>query len=522
MYRLILVDDEAIIREGISRCVPWGQNGFELVGLFEHGGQALDYLDDHPVDIVITDINMPRMDGLTLSKILAEKYPRVMVLLLSGYDDFEYAQEALKNQVRDFLLKPITAEELKDVLLRVHIELDQSREQEHQQEIMKDRLDASFPLLRERFLYRLISGRLSRENFLRRREYFQWTDLCSYYQISVISIPESWDDLETITLSENLKSNLPAEDEVFFNREEDIVILLQGKDQKKLADRALKVAEQAFIHISRLDIEQISAGCGEVVESPFLLQNSYRGACTALDYSKVLGLSQVISINEVRDRKRISLEGFNTISQELTRALRTGSSDSAETALANIFTFFEEHYLTMSEASGYLVRLHFLLVQFINEMELVSPSEHEPLFEPPGSFGSLQQARYYFFRVLEKIEEIVLSRRHDAVLSRIDRARRLIAERYGDSSFSLNDVCDELYLSTSQFSMLFKEGTGQTFVEYLTAQRIEEAKKLLKTTDLKGYEIAEKTGFADPRYFSIVFKKITGLTAMEYRKRVER
>jgi len=386
---------------------------------------------------------------------------------------------------------------------------------------MKERLEQSFPLLRERFLYRLVSGRLSRENFLRRREYFQWADFSAYYQIVVLSIPESWDDLETITLSENLKSNLPAGDEVFFNREEDIVALLQGDEQDKLEQRALEVAEQAFIHISRLDVEQISAGCGEVVGSPFLLHSSYRGACTALDYSKVLGLSQVISISDVRDRKRISLEGFNTIARELTLSLRTGSNEAAESALSNIFTFFEEHYLTMSEASGYLVRLHFLLIQFIHEMDLLNPGDQEPLFDPPGNFGSLHIARNYFFRVLGRIEEIVQSRRHDAVLSRVDKARRIISERFGDSRFSLNDICDELYLSTSQFSILFKEGTGQTFVEYLTAQRIEEAKKLLKSTDLKGYEIAEKTGFSDPRYFSIVFKKTTGLTAMEYRKGVE-
>ena len=128
MYRLILVDDEAIIREGISRVVPWGKNGFELAGLFEHGEKALDYLEKNPVDIVITDINMPRMDGLTLSRIIAERFPRIMVLLLSGYDDFEYAQEALKNQVRDFLLKPITADELQEILARVRAELNQNRE----------------------------------------------------------------------------------------------------------------------------------------------------------------------------------------------------------------------------------------------------------------------------------------------------------------------------------------------------------------------------------------------------------
>lgn len=521
MYRLILVDDEAIIREGVSKVVPWGQNGFELAGLFENGEQALSFLEGHQTDVVITDINMPRMDGLKLSRIIAERFPGTMVLLLSGYDDFEYAQEALKNQVRDFLLKPITSEELGEVLERVKIELDRKRDQEKKQELMQEKLAQSFPLLRERFLYRLVSGRLARENFIRRKDFFQWTDMSGWYLVIVLSIPESWNDIDTLTLSEHLKAFLHPTDEVFSNREENIVILLQDKNREELEKRALRAAEHAFRHVSKLDMDQISAGYGEAVDSPFRLHSSYRGACTALDYSKVLGISQVIAIDDVRDRKHISLEGFNTIARELTIALRTGSGEAAGKALSDIFTFFEQHYLTMSEAYSYLVRLHFLLIQFIHEMDLLSPGVKEPLFDPPGDLGSLHQAKNYFSRVLSRIEELVRSRRHDAVLSRIDKARRIIEERLSDSKFSLNDICDELYLSTSQFSMLFKEGTGQTFVEYLTSQRIEEAKRLLKTTDLKGYEVAEKTGFSDPRYFSIVFKKMTGLTAMEYRKGIE-
>ncbi len=522
MYRLILVDDEAIIREGISSCVPWGNNGFELAGLFEHGEQALEFLEHNHADIVITDINMPRMDGLQLSRIISERYPKIMVLLLSGYDDFEYAQEALKNQVRDFLLKPITAVELNEVLKRVQSELDLNRENERQQEIMQERLEKSFPLLRERFLYRLVSGRLSRENFLRRKDFFQWNDSQAYYQVSIISIPQSWDDIDTLTLSEYLKSRARIEDEVFSNREEDIVLLLQDSDEKALSSRAVEIAEEAFRYTSNLEKDQISAGIGEVVNSPYMLHASYRGAGSALDYSRVLGVSQIMSINDVRDKKHISLEGFNTIARELTASLRTGSDDSAAGILSDIFSFFETHYLTMSEASSYLTRLHYLLTQFLEEMDMLPAANSEPLFNPPGSFGSLQQAKSYFFRVLRKIEEIIQVRRHDAVLSRIDRARHIIAEKYKDPRFSLKDICDELYLSTSQFSLLFKEGTGQTFVEFLTAYRVEQAKKLLKATDLKGYEVAEQTGFSDPRYFSIVFKKLTGLTAMEYRKGVDK
>ena len=518
MYRLILVDDEAIVREGISSCLPWGKNGFKLTGMFEHGKQALEYIEKNSVDVVLTDINMPKMNGLELSRIISENYPKITVLLLSGYDDFEYAQEAVKNQVRDFLLKPITADELQEVLLRIQQELDLSREKERQQELMRERLEESLPLLRQRFLYRLISGRISRENIIRRISQFHLVDLAAFYQVTVLSLPESWDDLDALTLSEYLKTELISGDEIFSNREEDIVVLLQGQKPEELEERSRILAEKAFKHTSRLEKDQITAGCGEAVNSLYALPNSYRGACNILDYSKVLGISQIISIKDIRSRKRISLEGFYTKTREFTEAMKTGSEPASKKALEDIFTFFESHYLTMSEAAGYLARLHFIMIQFLLEMDLLNTTEKDPLFEPPGSFGSLTQARLYFNKVLEKLQDIIRARRHDIVLSRVDKARRIIGQRYRDSSFSLKDICDELFLSTSQFSLLFKEGTGQTFVEYLTAFRVDEAKKLLKTTDLKGYEVAEKTGFSDPRYFSIVFKKLTGLTAMEYRK----
>ena len=521
MYRLILVDDEAIVREGISRCLPWGTNGFEIAGLFDRGQPALDYIENNSVDIVITDINMPRMDGLTLSRILMERYPKIMVLLLTGYDAFEYALGAVKNQVREFLLKPITAEELSRVLERIKEELDFSREKARQQALLEEKLSRSFPILRERFLYRLVSGHLPAEGISRRRSYFQWIDHGAFYQVAVLSIPESWNEMEFLILSEYLKGLMKPGDEVFSNREEDIVLLLQGQDAAELEGRAKGTAEKAFLHASRLKGDHLSAGYGEVVDSPVSLHSSYRGARTALDYSRVLGLSQILSIHDVRDRKRISLDGFNTLARALMVQLRSGSLRDCEKALSAVFSFLEAHYLTLSEASRYLTRLHFLLVSFLQEMDLFTLGEEDPILHPPGNFGSLNQAGTYFFKVLQRIDERVQSRRQDLLLSRLDKAREIIARRYGDSQFSLKDICDELYLSTSQFSLLFKEGVGQTFVEYLTAHRVEQAKNLLKSTNLRGYEVAERTGFSDPRYFSLVFKKLTGLTAREYRRGLE-
>lgn len=519
-YSLILVDDEAIVREGISRCVPWGENGFDLSGLFEHGREALDYIEKNRVDVVISDINMPHMDGLSLSRILSERFPEIMVLLLTGYDDFEYAQEAVKHQVRQFLLKPITADELSAVLGTVRDELDRLRHRRKQQALMQEKLTLSFPLLKERFLLRLVSGRIETGQINRRRDYFQWRDLKGLYQVLLFRLPEEWNDLQRITLLEYLKTRIRSEDEVFQNSDEQILLLLQNQREEELLNRSHRIARDGFQQAAEISSNQISVGTGEVVESVYALQRSYRGARTAADYSRLIGMDQVISIGELRDRERISPEGFVALARRLIDRLKEGRREETAAALEEIFTYIEEHYLTPAEAAHYLNRLHIELIYFLPEIGIESGKVLD-LNLSPESLASIASAREFFRGMIDAIEDRIADSRHAMLISRIERAKQIIDKRFWEQDFSLKEICDELYLSTSQFSLLFKEGTGRTFVEYLTAHRIEEAKKLLKTTDLKGYEIAERVGYADPRYFTLIFKKITGMTAMEYRRSLE-
>ncbi|MCD6396459.1 MAG: response regulator [Spirochaetaceae bacterium] len=517
MYKLIFVDDEAIVRDGISSCILWGQNNFELAGLFENGLQALEYMKENSVDIVISDINMPRMDGLTLSRRIEEQYPEVMVLLLTGYDEFEYAQEAIKSKVREFLLKPITADELSTVLMRLEGELNFLKERKNQLELMKDKLEASFPLLKERFFYRMVSGKLDVQTLTRRKEYFGWNDYGMFYQISIISIPGNWNELDRITVSEYIKSGLKDGDELVSNRTEDLVILLQGKERGPLNLRSRTLAENVYKYVSKLEKDQISTGCGDIVNNLILLPESFRGAYNAVDYSSVLGLSQILSIEDVRSREKISTERFSELIAELNDQLKSGSRSLTLKALENIFLYLEKHFLSVLEASFYFTRIHITFINFIQEMELYIESDDTSLYQP-GNLESMDNAKVFFSDLLNLIEDRIEKHRNNAVRSRIEKAKQIIAEKKGDSRFSLQEICNDVFLSVSQFSLLFKEGTGKTFIEYLTMCRIKEAKSLLKTSDLKSYEIAEKTGFTDPRYFSILFKKITAMTPMEFRR----
>lgn len=520
MFNLIFVDDEHIIRTGISRCINWESNGFKLVGVFENGQQAYDYIKENPVDVVISDINMPCMDGLTLSRLLSKEFPKIMILLLSGYDDFEYAQKAVKNHVREFLLKPITAVELKEALTLVNTELILNRENETKQEEMRENLNTIFPILKERFLNRLITGRLTSDNYARRKDYFKWDDREQFYQVSIIKIQESWTELERLTYIKDIKEQLSTIDEVFSNIDEDIIILFQGEEKNEFETNIKYILDQIFVQVSTSSLEQVSIGCGEIVNSSNSISSSYSGAMTAVNYNIVLGVSQILFIENVRDSNRIVPETFLEMLNTVIENLKECKKEDTVKSMKELFHYMEQHFISPDEAFSYYSRIHHTLYLFTQEMGL---SEIEDFFNNMSlnRYKSIAYAQDGFLEYIETIETQICKRRNDILLSRIDKAKEFISLRYQDFSLSLQDICNELYLSTSQFSFLFKDGTGQTFVEYLTIFRIEEAKKLLKMTNQKVYEIAENVGYQDPRYFSIIFKKITGSTALEYRKRLE-
>ncbi|EXX84966.1 hypothetical protein BG52_09485, partial [Paenibacillus darwinianus] len=172
MYRIVLVDDEAGVRESIRRRIAWNEHGFECMADCEHGFDALEAAERYAPDVVLTDINMPFMDGLELTRRLSGLYPNTKVIILTGFDDFEYAQQAVKLKVNDFILKPVTARELTAVLDKIRAELDDEKSRREDMELLRRQLHESMPVLRERFLERMVSTDVSAREMKERIAYF--------------------------------------------------------------------------------------------------------------------------------------------------------------------------------------------------------------------------------------------------------------------------------------------------------------------------------------------------------------
>lgn len=520
IHQLIFVDDESIVREGVKTRVAWGENGFNLAGVFENGLDAYQFIEENKVDAVISDINMPKMDGLELSRAISENHPGITVILLTGYDEFEYAQNAVKYKVQDFILKPVTAAELEVILEKLHAVLSRKKKDEEEHSRIVKMLEMSFPLLRERFFNRLVTGKLSNANVLGRKDFYQWEDLEGTYQVVTASLEEDCEDVNAFMLVDYCTKIKGQWDEVFSDRDGNIIILLQDESADSINVRARILAEKAFLYAESLSLPGIFIGIGESADSIGYIQQSYRESRNAADYARVAGFSRIVSSVEITNRGKLSLFKFQIFENDLKKQLREGSGDNTFASFEKIMELLRKHYVSRDELAYYFSRLHTLINNFLMEMDMSSLLEESP--PPPSVFTSITTAGGYFKEQLGGIDRRIQEHRNSVVFSRIERAKDIIAKRYNDKNFSLKAICSELFISTSQFSVIFKEGTGKTFVEYLTEHRIAEARKLLKNSDMKSYEIAENVGFADPRYFSIIFKKHTGVTPMEYRRSLEK
>ncbi len=536
-YRLIFIDDEYIVREGIKTRIKWGENGFELVGVFENGLQAIEFLKNNRVDIIISDIYMPKMDGLELSKIIHEKYPEIVVIILTGYDHFEYAQQAIRYRVKDFLLKPITAEELENVLEKIKGELDRLSEEKEELNILKSTLQRTTPLLKEQLLKSLIGGEVEEREIEENLTLLKWKSPTeTFFKVLTIFLPETTKRETKLSIIKRIATAITENDEVFLNYDSCIVVILNGKGRHQLEKRSSVTSKEIFDMLTKNYSIKTTIGSGEIIRGIANLSLSYNDAKNAMEYARTIDLPTIISIRDIRNKRKLFPEEYFSLIRRIGDTLYTGNRETTRKTLEDVFSYLEKHYLTREELTIFYAQLQFFLNTFIQEIGPISHKSAEkesdanhntsgPLY--PGEinlnkYKKLTTAKEYFLELIERIENILELKRKNLTLSRTERAIKIIKQRYSDPNFTLKDIADEMFLSVSQFSSIFKEATNQTFVEYLTKIRLNEAKKLLKTTDLLIYEIADRVGFSDPHYFSITFKKYTGMPPGEFRKNLAR
>lgn len=523
MYRILIIDDEPVVREGISETIDWSAHGFELVGACRDGREGLHALETLKPDVVITDICMPFVDGLELAMWVGEEYPATRTILLTGYDEFEYAQEAVRLHVSDFLLKPITADELRTVLDAVRTDLDEERRRLREIDRIREQLAESLPLLRERFFNRLIRSLVESEEVERRRALLEIPVAGEAYIALVCDrdAPQAEDDLTVLAIPGEIEKVVEENAVVFMTPNDESVVVVAAAGEAEARTRALLYAEAISRRTARELGRSVSIGVGEPVASLEAISRSYREAKLALERRLVLGRDQIITAEAARGG---SIEPMapdqSVIRDRYVRAIRTGDTAGARSAIAELFSLFRELHAT---SDACYVGVQRLLADTLNALETLGidyaevPGVEANPFERLAEIKTLENMERWFLDLEENARTLLDRRRDEHSRRKAIEAEEYIRTHYGEKDLSLTAVCSALSVSKSYLSPVFKAHTGMTFVEYLTETRMEHARELLAHSNLKTYEVAEQAGYRDAHYFSLTFRKQTGYSPTEYR-----
>lgn len=524
MYRILFVDDEILVRDSISEIIPWNALGFELVGTCENGRDAVAFLEKYPVDVVITDIAMPYMDGLELSKYVYEHFPKTIVVIFSGYDSFSYAKLAIRYRVSEYILKPVTARELAEVLEKIREKLHESqREEEILKRWMKGyvRFTKNEEALISKTLEELVQGMGNLPVLKRELEEYGIDVSAKVFRVLGISTNRqamadgSENDILQYVRQETQKGY--GVWSVFQNSNHGIFILAGSNRPMAFSSEINRICNGIRQSICRMEQIDISIGIGVTVHTLEDLSNSYYSALEALEYQYTKERGSVFDSEAIHGEEK--LEKFEEKLEHLTQAIRERDRKLAAKILDDFEKYVSSIYISKSKVIPYLFQLlrsayeEFCQLQMNAQWEETRASK---IIEAGSFRDAMKEVREYIITCMKEASEVGYTVNDRMVL----RAMEYLKANYENPDLTLSMLCDYLNISMSHFTNIFKEGTGKTFKEMLTHIRIEKAKQLLRHTDLKNYEIAEKIGCKDPHYFTVLFKKMTGKTPKEFAREI--
>lgn len=529
MYRLLLVDDEALIREAVSENVKWEQYGYEFAGSVENGEEALAFIEKSPVDVVFTDICMPYMDGIALSRELKKRYPSIKIIILSGYDDFEYAKQALHCGVKDYLLKPITALELGEVLTKLKDEMDHETKKEQRISQMKTISHRGQMILQSDMLYHLIVGSKTEEESRRELEKEGIYPEANAYRVGIVELDvyTKENKLEEVKKERALMAFvLNNVIEEIISREK-IGMVCQGRAQstfilfavnkpvesRRIIKQICEEIRQSVRETMQLDV---NIGLGGYVLERKDISRSYEEAEEAMKYHYVQGGNCIIELETVLKEKRQA--DMEELLNEILRSIR----ENDESGLRKNFTELKESMRTCwYDRRGIgmvLQRIADMSEDMSKKYDVYERNVKEEMLSEALQADEFETAAELLLQYCLEESRNFDSKRNVGGRKYAVLAMDYIEKNYADCSLSLQSVCSFLNISPSRFSSIIKAATGNTFMDALIGIRMQKARELLEHTDLKNYEIAEKVGFNDPHYFSTAFKRITGKSPTEYAK----
>lgn len=534
LYRIMVVDDEEEIRLGIIKKIDWEAYGFIVVGDAENGKDALEKAEKLNPDIVMTDIKMPFMDGLELGKRLSEVMPSTKVIIFSGSDDFEYAQKAIKINVIEYVLKPINSIELIEVLKNLKIQLDREYDEKRNLENLYNHYIESLPVIREQFLVGAIEGRISESQWEEQGEKLGIDFKAKYLMVALIngdgtSILKEMDSehlieksaLVLISIKKVVDDNMGNYCKFISFLYSDMVVVIGSLEKEEDILQFIRGLNNICKLYKRIMSVNISAGVGYICNSPNQIRYSYRAAQNALDYRVMLGTGKAVYIEDVEPDNSIQLQLDEQEERAMLNSIKISSKEEIIENVDKLFQKVEDLLLPFNQYRIYLMEIMTALLKVVQAYKLDICEifgDNFDFYSYIENFDSIYETKKWFISIAIKVNDFIKRERVNSSKLLVEKAKEYVRENYSDYEMSVEKVCSQLHVSSTYFSTIFKKETEMNFVNYLTSVRLEEAVRLLNTTDEKTYSIATKVGYPEANYFSYVFKRKFGVSPSKYRK----
>lgn len=543
MLKIFLAEDEVVVRETIKRMIPWEELGFELVGEAADGEMALPLLLRQQPDLLITDIKMPFMDGLTLARLAKKEIPGLKVVILSGYDDFNYAKQAIGIGVEDYLLKPITKNALIERLSEIRSRYEHEKTQKEYYEKFQREMQAYEKNSSRDFFEALVGGSMDMMEVYKRAEKLGLDIVAEAYNVLIFTMNcdedfsgqrdeySSW-EAESLELLENFFAGHSSA-MLFRSNIFSYSVLLKGQ-RETIEENTRACVDEIRKILSRQDgRREWFLAVGQSVERLSQIQKSYHTASRAfsqrylydeniLYYDEMETMEHPGGQAETEDNAYLQKVDVNALNPAiLQKFLSNGLQEETENFVKDYFYAIGQEPMESLVFRNYVIlNVRFSVISFIkglgcdtNEME--SADTEEVLAE---SGKNMESAIAYAKKMISQAIGIRDQNSGNKNRSILKTAVDFIDSHYMDEEISLNTVANVANVSSNHFSALFSQNMGQTFIEYLTTLRMNKAKELLRCTGMRSSEIAGEIGYKDAHYFSYLFKKTQGMTPSDYRK----
>ena len=513
--KVVVLDDEERVCKLVCALIPWSRMDLELAGTAADGVSGLDLIKRENPDLLITDIRMPGMDGLKLIESAKAFNENLQVIIISGYRQFDYAQQAIKFGVSDYLLKPLKQQELEEALKKMLVIY-------HEQQAtlaVRNNLKTDKNTIRNYYLEKLIKEKEGGEKFT---SFFHSSDLLCLCLVKVDGDFSEYDDKARDVIREKLKAtcspyltSFPDWELIYSPQLKGFPLLLcYDYDQRGMIKTKLREALLALCVTFQELFEnlQVSLSIGEEVDSPALLDISVQKA-VATSYLRLDHIGERFLYSE---HAKASMDSnlIKTSKQLMEQMLISDLASSEQIALHIIEPL--EH-LDSATFFPTVAEIATKCADLVATLSPSSPSFLKYINKLPY-LGDRKQILENLHLALHEGYMLVEKTRQEDSARPIKLAKTYILEHYGDSQLSLESVSDLIKLNSTYFSALFKKNENQGFAQYVKDTRMQAAKKLLVSTNIQIKEIAEKVGYRDPKLFAKCFKKALGIKPLDYRK----